>query len=87
MDTKFKEAIEEVETATFDLELPRLHKNELKKGEGDDTPQQAVGAGKAAPDKAKKLKKAEGEEFPQVAVIAAKAVVDTARKARNKAQE
>jgi hypothetical protein len=88
LNTKFKEAIDAVKTAVLDLDIAKTaYKQELKKGEGDDTPQQAVGAGKAAPDKAKKLKKAEGEEFPQVAVIAAKAVVDTARKARNKAQE
>jgi hypothetical protein len=46
------------------------YKQELKKGEGDDTPQQAVGGGKATPEKSNKLKKAEGEESPQSAVVA-----------------
>ncbi len=34
-----------------------------KEGESDDAPQQAVGAGKATPDKAKELKKAEGDNL------------------------
>ena len=52
--------------------------DELKKGERDDTPQQAARAGKATPDKAKKLKKAEGNEPPQGTVVAAKAPLNEA---------
>jgi hypothetical protein len=68
----------------LDLDIAKMaQKIELKKGEGDNTPQHAVGAGKASPDKAKKLKKVEGEESPQTAVLAAKAALNRARKARN----
>jgi hypothetical protein len=88
LNTKFKEAMEAVKTATLDLDIAKMaYKQELKKGEGDDTPQQAVGGGKVTPDKSKKLKKAEGEESPQSAVVAAKAALGKARKERNKAQD
>jgi len=88
LNTKFKEAMEAVETATLDLDIAKTgYKQELKKGEGDDTPQQAVGAGKAAADKPKKLRKAEGEDSPPAAVVAAKATLDKARKERNEAQD
>ncbi len=63
------------------------YKDELKQGERDDTPQQAVGAGNAAPDKSKKLKKAEGDKSPQATVFAANAALDEDRKARNEVQE
>jgi hypothetical protein len=88
LNTKFKEAMDAVETMTLDLNTAKAaYKHELKKGEGDDIPQQAVGAGKSAPDKAKKLKKAEDEESPQAAIVTGKAVLDRAKKARNEAQE
>ena len=52
-------------------------------------PPQAIRAGKAAHDKAKKLKRGDSEVSPppQALVVAAKAEFDGARKARNKAQE
>ena len=79
LNSKFKEAMDAVETATLDLDITKMgYKQELKKGEGDDIPQQAVGAGKAAADKPKKLKKAEGEDSPPAAVVAAKTALDKA---------
>ena len=77
-----------VETATLDLDIAKTgYKQERKKGEGDDIPQHAVGAGKATADKPKKLKMTEGEESPPAAVVAAKAALDKARKERNEAQD
>ena len=88
LDTKFQEAMKAVESAILEVDLAKTtYKDELKKGERDDAPQQAVGAGKDAPDKAKKLKKAEGDKSPHAAVVAAKAALDEAQKARNEAQE
>ena len=63
------------------------YKDELKKREKVDSSQQAVGAGKASSDKARKSKMTEGDESPPAEVVAAKAALDIARKARNKAQE
>ncbi len=65
----------------------KLKKDKLRKREKDDSSQQAVGAGKAAPDKAKMSKKAEGDKSPPAEVIAVKAALDIANKARNEAQE
>jgi hypothetical protein len=77
-----------VQTATWELDIAKTgYKQELKKGEGDDIPQQAVREGKAAADKPKKLKKAEGKESPPAAVVAAKAALDKACKERNKTQD
>ncbi len=56
----------------------KLKKDELKTREKDDSSQQAVGAGKATSDKAKKSKKAEGDESPPAKVVAAKAALDVA---------
>ena len=48
MDTKFKEAAQAVETVTLDLGIAKTtYNNELKKGEGDHTPQQAGRAHRA----------------------------------------
>ncbi len=63
------------------------YKDKLKKREMDDSSQQAVRAGKAASDKAKKSKRTEGEDSPPAEVVAAKAAFEVARKARNEAQE
>ena len=88
MDTKYKEAVKAVESAILEVELTKMHyKDEVEKREKDDSSQQAVGASKAAPDKAKKSKKAEGDESPYVTVIAAKAALKEAQKARNEVQE
>ena len=65
MDTKFQEVVKAVESSTLEVDLAKMsYKDEFKKRERDDSSQQTVGAGKAAPDKAKKLKKAEGFESP-----------------------
>ncbi len=43
-----KEAMEAVKTTALGLDIAKMtYKHELKKGEGDNTPQQAVGGGKA----------------------------------------
>lgn len=61
MDTEFNVAIGVVESATLDLDNSKIaYKDELKKGEGDDYPQMAVGADKATPGKAKRPKKEDG---------------------------
>ena len=58
---------------TLEVNLDKMtYKDKLKKGERDDASRQAVGASKAAPDKAKKLKKAEVGESPQAKLVAAK---------------
>jgi hypothetical protein len=51
LDTKFKEAIEAGKAAAaLDLDIAKMaQKIELKKGDGDNIPQHAVGAGKASP--------------------------------------
>ena len=73
LDTKSQEAIRAVKSAHLEVELSKMaYKDELKKGERDNTPQQAVGAREATPDKSKKLKKAEGDESPQATFVAAK---------------
>ena len=73
-----------VESVTLEVDLAKMtYKDEPNKGERDDAPQQAVGASKAAPDKASKLKKAEGDDSPPAVVVAAKAALDKAQKARN----
>ncbi len=59
----------------------------MMRREKNNAPQKAVGAGKAAPDKAKKLKKAEGDESPHAIVLAAKAALKDAQKARNEVQK
>ena len=88
LDTKFQEAMKAVESLTLEVNLAKItYKDELKKGERDDAPWQAVGAGKAAPDKAKKLKQAEGDESPPDEVFAAKAALNNTQKAWNEAQE
>ena len=88
LDTKFQEAIRAVEYANLDVKLSKMaYKDELKKGERDDVCQQAVGAGNAAPDKAKQLKKKEGDKSLQAVFVAAMASLNEARKARNEAQE
>ena len=75
LDTKSQEAMTAVKSANLEVDLAKMaYKDELKKEETDDAPQQAVGVGKAAPDKAKKLKKAEGDDCPQAAVVVAKAI-------------
>ena len=57
LDTKFQEVVKAVEPATFEVKLAQItYKDELKKGEREDAPHQAVGAGKAAPDNAKSSK-------------------------------
>ncbi len=64
LNTKFQEATEAVKTAMMDLVLAKMaYKDKLKKGRENDTPAQAVRAGKAVPDKAKNLRRAEGEEY------------------------
>ncbi len=63
------------------------YKDELKNREKDDSSQQAVRAGKATPNKAKKSKKGEGDKSPPAMVVAAKAALDEAQKSRNKMQE
>ena len=79
LDTKFQKAMKAVKSATLEVDLAKMtYKDELKKREQDDASQQAVGAGKATPDKAKKLKKAEGDETPQATIIAAKAALKEA---------
>jgi hypothetical protein len=86
--TKFKEAIDAVNTATLDLDVAKsAYKHKLKKGEGDDTPQQVTGAGKATSEKPKKLRQAEGEVSPQATVVAAKAALNRAKNERNEAQD
>jgi hypothetical protein len=88
LDTKCKEAMNAVDNATLDVNIAKTgYKQELKRGEGDNIAQQAVGAGKAATDKPKELKKAEGDESPPATVVAAKAALDKARKERNKMQD
>ena len=88
LDTNFKEATKAVESVILEVNLAKMtYKDEIKKREKDDSSQHTVGAGKAAPDKAKKSKKAEGDESPPAEVIAAKAALDIARKARNELQE
>ena len=63
LDTKFWEATKAVKSVILEVELTKMnYKVKLKKRENDDSSQQAVIAGKAAPDKAKKSKKAEGDE-------------------------
>ena len=63
LDTKFQEAMKAVESAILEVDLTKMqYKDKLKKREKDDSSQQAVGAGKATPDKAKKSKKAEGDK-------------------------
>ena len=57
LDTKFQEAMKAVKSAILEVVLTKMHyKNELKERE-DDSSQQAVGAGKAAPEKSKKKKR------------------------------
>ena len=73
LDTKFQEAMKAVEPENLEVNLAKMtYKDELKKGKSNNVPQQAVGAGMAAPDKAKKLKK-EGDKSPPALAIAAKA--------------
>ena len=51
LDTKFQEATKAVESASLEVDLAKMqYKDELKKRERDDSSQQAVGAGKSAPD-------------------------------------
>ena len=84
MNTKFKEAIDAVKTATLDLDIAKMaYKHKLKKGKETISPTE----GKTTSDKPKKHKKAEGKESPQATVIAAKAALDRAKKERNEAQE
>ena len=88
MDTKFKEATKAVESVILEVDLAKItYDNKLKKREKDDSSQQAVGAGKATQDTAKKSKKAEGDESPPAKVVAAKAAIDEVRKARNETQK
>jgi hypothetical protein len=88
LNIKFQEAVDAAEYATWVLEIAKTgYKQEQKKGEGDEVPQQAVGAGKASTAKPKKLKKVEGEEPPPPAIVAAKAALDKACKERIEAQE
>ena len=93
LDTKFQGAAKVVKSAILEIDLTKMHykdelkKDKLKKREKDDSSQQAVGAGKAASDKAKKSKRTEGDDSPPAKVIAAKAALDVAQKARNKVQE
>ena len=88
MDTKFQEAAKAVESAILEVDLTKMqYKDELKNREKDDSSQQAVGAGKAASDKAKKSKRMEGDDSPPAEVVAAKAALNEARKDRNEAQE
>ena len=88
LDTKFQEAVTEVEFATLEVKLSKMaYKDELKNRGQYDAPKQAGGVSKAAPDKSKTIKKAEGDKSPQPAVVAAKAALNEAQKARNEAQE
>ena len=88
LDTKFQEAAKAVESAILEVDLTKMqYKDELKNREKDDSSQQAVGAGKAASDKAKKSKRMEGDDSPPAEVVAAKAALNEARKDRNEAQE
>ena len=88
LNTKFKEAIDAINAVTLDLDIAKLaYKHELRKGEGDDTPQQAIRAGKATSEKPKKLRKAEGEDSSQATVVAAKAALNRAKKERNNAED
>ncbi len=58
LDIKFQEAVKAVESANLEVDLAKMtYKDEIKKREKDDSSQQAVGASKASPDKAKKFKK------------------------------
>ena len=51
LDTKFQEAPKAVESAILEGDLTKMqYKDKLKKREKDDSSQQAVGAGKSAPD-------------------------------------
>ena len=56
LDAKFQEAIRAVEPLNLEVELSKMaYKDELKKGGKENASQQAVGAGKATPDKSKML--------------------------------
>ena len=60
LDTKFQEAVRAVESANLEVEFAKMaYKDEFKKGERENAPQQAVRVGMTAPDKSKKLKKME----------------------------
>ena len=51
LGTKSKEAVKTVKSVTLEVNLAKMtYKDDLKKREKDDSSQQAVGAGKAAPD-------------------------------------
>ena len=72
MDTKFQEAAKAVESAILEVKLTTMqYKDELKKGEKDDSFQQVAGASKAFSYKAKKSKRTEGNDFPPAKVVAA----------------
>ena len=59
--TKFQETTKAVESVDLDLNIVKMSYNdEVKKGEQDNTPQKAVQAGKAAPDKVKKNQESRG---------------------------
>ncbi len=73
--TKFQEATKAVNSAALQVNIAKMaYNDELKKGEQDNTPHLAVGAG----NKAKKLKKVEGDKSCQSAVVAAKAALNRA---------
>ena len=79
LDIKFQEALRTVKSANLEVKLSKMaYKDELKKGEQDNSPQQAGRADKAASDKSKNLKNAEGDTSPQASVVATKVALNEA---------
>ncbi len=79
LDTKSQEAIKAVKSVNLEVELSKMaYKDDLKKGERDNTSQQAVGDSKAAPDKAKRLKNSDGDKSRHAAVVTSKVALDEA---------
>ena len=88
MDTKFKEAIKAVEPVNLEGELSKIgYKDELKKGEENDTPSRQSEQARPLLTRQKNFKKAKGDASLQATVIATKAVLNRSRKAKLKVQE